>query len=330
MNIAFFSTLPFEQDFFDQYCAHHHITYISEALTSATVQRAEGHEAVCAFVNDDLSRAVLKELKKLGIDVIGMRCVGMDNVDQQAISDLGMTLLHLPGYSPYAVAEQAVALLLGTFRHLPEANERVKAGNFTLDGLVGSQLYGKTIGVIGTGRIGKAFIRIMQGFGSKLLAYDIHPDRSLWETSVQYVSLGELLQQSDVISLHCPLTLLTEHLINDQTLSLLKSSAILVNTARGGLVETGAVLKALDTGRLTGYAADVYEWENIYFHHDYSNKPILDNTLNRLRSHPKVLLTAHQGFLTEESLQQTARSLLNQFSFYENQQMAYITKASMC
>lgn len=330
MNIAFFSALPFEKIWFDQYCAHHQITYIPETLTLATAHLAKGNQAVCVFVNDDLSRPVLHELKGLGIDLIGMRCIGLDNVDQLAVSDLRLNLLHIPGYSPYSVAEQAVALLLGLIRHLPEAHQRVQAGNFTIDGLSGIDLHSKTVGVVGTGHIGKAFIRIMQGFGCKLLAYDIYPDRRLLETGVTYVSLGELLHQSDVIALHCPLTPLTEYIINDHTLSLVKPSAILVNTSRGRLVDTRAVLNALDADRLSGYAADVYEQERAYFHYDFSDKPIIDDLLNRLRKHPKVLLTAHQGFLTEEAQRQIARSLLNQFSFYENQQMSLVTKASMC
>ncbi|QDK77499.1 2-hydroxyacid dehydrogenase [Spirosoma sp. KCTC 42546] len=330
MNIAFFSALPFERTWFDQYCAHHQITYIPEMLTLETVHMAEGHRAVCVFVNDDLSRPVLKTLKELGISLVGMRCVGLDNVDQLAISDLGMNLINVPGYSPYSVAEHTVALLMGLIRHLPEANQRVQSGNFAIDGLIGMDLHGKTVGIVGTGHIGRAFTRIMQGFGCKLLAYDINPDRRLLETGVTYVSLGELLHQSDVIALHCPLTPLTEDLINDHTLSLIKPTAILVNTGRGRLVDTVAVLDALDAGQLGGYAADVYEKERLYFHYDFSDRPIADDVLNRLRKHPKVLLTAHQGFLTEDAQRQIARSLLNQFSFYENQQMSLVTKASMC
>jgi D-lactate dehydrogenase len=330
MNIAFFSTLPFERTWFDQYCAHHQITYITETLTLETVHMAEGHRAVCGFVNDDLSRPVLSALKELGVSLIGMRCTGLDNIDQLACSDLGMRLISVPGYSPYSVAEHAVALLMGLIRHLPEAHQRVNVGNFAIDGLIGMDLHGKTVGVIGTGHIGRAFARIMQGFGCKLLAYDINPDRRLLETGVTYVALGDLLHQSDVLALHCPLTPLTEYVINDQTLSLVKPTAILVNTGRGRLVDTTAVLNALDAGQLGGYAADVYEKERLYFHYDFSDKLIEDDLLNRLRKHPKVLLTAHQGFLTEEAQRQIARNLLNQFSFYENQQLSLVTKASMC
>ncbi|RYF60908.1 MAG: 2-hydroxyacid dehydrogenase, partial [Cytophagaceae bacterium] len=246
MTIAFFSALPFERAWFEQFRGQHHITYIPEALTLDTAHRAGGHQAVCAFVNDDLSRPVLDRLHSFGIGVIGMRCVGIDNVDQQAMADLDMTLLHVPGYSPYSVAEQSVALLLGLVRHLPEAHNRVKAGNFAIDGLMGNDLHGKTVGVIGTGHIGKAFIRIMQGFGCRIVAYDTRPDRRLLETGVVYTSLHSLLGQSDIVSLYCPLTPQTLYLIDADTLPLMKPGAILINAGRGRLVDTEDVLNALD------------------------------------------------------------------------------------
>lgn len=330
MTIAFFSTLPFEQSCFQRFRDHHQITFIPQALNTDTVQLASGHQAVCAFVNDDLSRPVLQALSGIGVAVVGMRCVGLDNVDQQAMNDLGMRLLHVPGYSPYSVAEQSVALLLGLVRHLPEAHERVRAGNFSIDGLMGFDLHGKTVGVVGTGRIGWAFARIMLGFGCTLLAYDVRPNPEILNAGVENVSLDQLLRQSDVVSLHCPLTPQTGYLINDRTLPLLKSNALLINTGRGRLVDTRAVLNALDDGRLAGYGADVYEGERGYFHQDFSDKTVSDDLLNQLRSHPKVLLTAHQGFLTEEALRQIVRSLLNQFSFHDNQQGSLTTKASMC
>ncbi|WP_080236803.1 2-hydroxyacid dehydrogenase [Spirosoma rigui] len=330
MTIAFFSALPFEQTWFEPYRLNHRITYIAEALTPQTAWRARGHQAVCAFVNDDLSRPTLTLLNGMGVSVVGMRCTGLDNVDQEAMQALNMSLLHLPGYAPASVAELSVALLLALVRHLPEASQRVRSGNFAIDGLMGTTLHGKTVGVVGTGHIGQAFARCMQGFGCTVLAYDIRPNRKLLDTGVRYVALADLLAQADVVSLHCPLNDQTGHLINDRTLTLLKAGAVLVNTGRGRLVDTAAVLDALDAGKLGGYAADVYEGERAYFHYDFSAKPIPDTLLNRLRQHPKVLLTAHQGFLTDEAMRQIARGLLNQFSFYDNQQTALVTKASMC
>ncbi|QMW01022.1 2-hydroxyacid dehydrogenase [Spirosoma foliorum] len=328
MKIAFFSALPVEEPWYEL-ASNHCITYIPQPLTLETAALAIGHRAVCASVKDDLSRPVLKILKKLHVSVIGMRCVGQDTVDSQAMAEFGITLLRLPGHSPYAVAEQAVALLLGLIRHLPEANSRVRTGNFSLDGLIGTDLHGKTVGVIGTGRIGSVFARIMLGFGCNVLAYDIRPDPRHIEAGIQYGILSDLLPQVDILSLHCPLTPLTDHLINSHTLSALKPTTVLINTARGRLVDTMAILDALDAGQLAGYAADVYEWERAYFHYDYTNKPITDELLNRLRNHPNVLLTAHQAFLTEEALRQTARNLLNQFTFYESQQTILFTKASL-
>lgn len=329
MNIAFFSTQPFEKTWFESY-THQAITFIPQLLTEQTADLAKGHDAVCAFVHDDLSRPVLQRLKAWGVSVVGMRCVGLDNVDQQALEDLEMTLLHIPGHSPYSVAELAVTLVLGLVRHLPEASQRVRTGNFALDGLMGNDLHGKTVGVIGTGRIGKVFARIMLSFGCQVLAYDVRPDPKLMESGVHYGLLADLLLEADILSLHCPLTPLTDYLINAQSLAAMKPTAVLINTARGGLVDTKAVLDALDARHLAGYAADVYEHERPYFHQDFSDKSIDDNLLNRLRLHPNVLLTAHQGFMTEEALGQMARNLLNQFTFYENQQMLSITKASMC
>lgn len=223
-----------------------------------------------------------------------------------------------------------MALLLGLIRHVPEAHQRVQRGDFSIDGLMGTDLHGKTVGVVGTGHIGKAFARIMQGFGCKLIAYDINPDRTLLDSGVHYIDLPALLRAADIVSLHCPLTPLTENLMNDQTLTLLKPSARLVNTGRGKLVNTRAVLDALDNNRLAGYATDVYEQERAFFHYDFSDRLIDDPLLNRLRMHPRVLLSAHQGFLTEDAMRQIARSLMNQFTFYENQQTSLLSKASMC
>ncbi|MBN8826336.1 MULTISPECIES: 2-hydroxyacid dehydrogenase [unclassified Spirosoma] len=329
MNIAFFSAFSFEKPWFGSGTTHQ-ITFIEKPLSLQTVELAKGHQAVCAFANDDLSRPVLLWLKKLGVSVVGMRCVGLDNVDQQAMDELGITLLMLPGLSPYSVAEQAAALVLGLVRHLPEAHERVQLADFRIDGLVGTDLHGKTVGIIGTGRIGRAFAKIMLGFGCKVIAYDLQRDPALIGAGVQYGLLAELLQQADILSLHCSLTPLTEHLINDYTLAALKPTAILVNTARGGIVDTVAVLKALDAGQLAGYGADVYERERPYFHYDFSGRNLDDSLLDRLCHHPNVLLTAHQGFLTEETLQQMAQQLLQQFSFYENQKTIHIPHASVC
>ena len=330
MKIAFYSTHAFERAYYESFRKSHEITFFTEQLGPETAALAQNHDAVCGFANDDLSRPVLEALMARGVSVVGMRSVGLDNVDRVAMNMLGMVLLHAPGYSPHSVAEQAATLLLGLVRHLPESQQRVKAGNFSIDGLTGFDIYGKTVGIVGTGRIGKGFANIMRGLGCQVIAYDIRPDQRIPVTEVRYVTLGDVLRTSDIISLHCPLNQNTRYLINEKSLATMKSTAVLINTGRGQLVDTKAVLEALDQNRLAGYAADVYEQERAYFHHDFSETGVTDEILNRLRQHPKVILTAHQGFLTKETLQQTARSLLNQFTFYENQKAAGTSKTSMC
>ncbi|MFC5412471.1 2-hydroxyacid dehydrogenase [Larkinella bovis] len=330
MKIAFFSTADYDRQWFESGKSHHTITFIEQPLTAQTAQLAAGHQAVCAFVHDDLGGSVLRLLKELGVGVIAMRCVGLDNVDQETASELELAVLTVPAYSPYPVAEQAAALLLALNRHLPAANQRVLAGDFTLNGLIGQDIHGKTVGIIGTGRIGRAFARIMLGFGCRILAYDLKPNLALVKAGVRFVRLNTLLEESDIVSLHCPLTPHTEFLINNQTLQSMKPTALLINTGRGKLVDTSAVLDALDQGQLAGYAADVYTRESAWFHRDFTDQPITDEVLNRLRFHPRVLLTAHQGFLTQEALQQIAATLLNQLSFYENSQLRHITRSSMC
>ncbi|GAB3907002.1 2-hydroxyacid dehydrogenase [Larkinella knui] len=329
MKIAFFSTAAYERDWFIRYQGHHTITFIEDLLTEQTSQLASGHEAVCAFVEDDLSEPVLQALKRLGIGLVAMRCVGLDNVDLEAAETLGITILHVPAYSPYSVAEHAVALLMGFVRNLPLAHQRVLQGNFSIHGLTGQDLHGKTVGVIGTGHIGQAFSRIMLGFGCRLLAYDIKPAQALLNAGVEYVPLPRLLAESDVVSLHCPLTAQTNQLLNADAIAQIKPTAIVLNSSRGGLVDTTAILNALDRKALGGYAADVYADEKKWFHRDFSNKSVTDETLNRLRSHPRVLLTAHQGFLTQEALQQIAHSLILQISFYQNSRSEGISKVSM-
>ena len=329
MKIAFFSTASYERDWFVRHQGHHAIKFIEDRLTEQTSVLATGYEVICAFTEDDLSKPVLQALKNIGIQLVAMRCVGLDNVDLEAAEELNIRVLYVPAYSPHSIAEHAVALLMGLIRHLPTAHERVLQGNFSIVGLTGQDLHRKTVGIIGTGHIGQAFSHIMRGFGCRLLAYDIKPSRALLKIGTKYVDLPTLLAESDVVSLHCPLTPQTTQLINAQTLSQMKPTAILVNSSRGGLVDTLAVLNALDNDQLSGYAADVYAEEKYWFHRNFSGQPITDQVLNRLRFHPRVLLTAHQGFLTHEALQQIAHNLILQISFYQNSRLEGISKSSM-
>jgi len=330
MRIAFFNTKAYERPWFEQYRGHHQISFFDEPLTTFHAELASGHQAVCAFVQDNLSKPTLKALKDAGVSIVAMRCAGLDNVDLETAEQLGLTVINVPDYSPFAVAEQAVTLVLGLMRHLTEASKRVEAGNFTINGLVGTELHGKTVGVVGTGHIGRAFCQIMLGFGCRVIAYDTRPGAQLMRLGVQYVSMNELLTQSDVLALHCPLNEATKNMIDADALAAMKPTAILINTSRGKIVDTDAVLTALNQGRLAGYGADVYEQEANWFGRDWSLEGVGDDLLNRLRSHPRVLLTAHQGFLTEEALCQIARSLLNKLSFHEGRQLEGITHASMC
>ncbi|MFC5409589.1 2-hydroxyacid dehydrogenase [Larkinella bovis] len=317
MKIAFFSAADYEREWFVRLQGHHDITFIEESLTEQTSELAAGHKAVCGFVQDDLSEPVLQKICNLGVELVAMRSVGLDNVDLAAAEAMGLTVLNVPGYSPYSVAEHGVALLMALVRQIPTAHQRILRGDFSINGLTGQDLHGKTVGVIGTGRIGEVFGRIMLGFGCRVLAYDIKPNPNLMNGEIHYVSLATLLGESDVVALYCPLTPQTFHLLNTETLSQLKPTALVVNLGRGKLVDTEALLDALDNSRLAGYATDVYAEEKQWFHRDFSDKPITDALLNRLRLHPRVLLTAHQGFLTQEALQEIARSIILQISYQE-------------
>lgn len=327
MQIAFFSAATYDRPWFERYAGTHQFHFFAEPLRPQTASLAAGCGAACAFVHDDLSRPTLEALARQGVGLIALRCSGADHVDQAAARELGLTVLNVPGYSPASVAEHALGLLLALLRHLPEAHRRVRAGNFSLDGLTGTTLHGKTVGVIGTGHIGGAFCRMLSGFGCKRLAYDVHPTEKILRQGVRYVPLPALLREADVVALHCALHAPTHHLLNAQTLREMKPTAVLVNTGRGGLVDTAAVLDALDGGTLAGYAADVYEAERGWFHHDHSGQPLTDPLLDRLRQHPHVLLTAHQGFLTDEALHRIASTLMLQISHYESGQLAALTEA---
>lgn len=328
MQIAFFSAATYDRSWFLRYAGTHQLHFFEESLGVKTAYRAAGHEAVCAFVHDDLSRPTLEQLAGQGVKLIALRCAGTDHLDRVAARELGMTICNVPGYSPASVAEHALALLLALLRHIPEAHQRVAVGNFSLEGIMGTTLRGKTVGIIGTGRIGQAFCRLLTGFGCNRLAHDLRPSQPLITEGVRYVALPRLLREADVVALHCDLNPQTHRLLDSLRLRMMKPKAVLVNTGRGGLVDTAAILDALDQGTLGGYAADVYEAERGWFHRDHTGEPVTDALLDRLRRHPNVLLTAHQGFLTEEALQRIASMLMRQISSYETGQIAASTEVS--
>ncbi len=317
MKVAFFSTQNFEKPFFKGLDQHHQITYYPTSLTPQTVSLAQGHQVVCAFVEDDL-QDTLKALAEYKIQLIALRSAGFNHVDIPLANSLNLPVVHVPEYSPYAVAEHAVGLLLALNRKIYQAYQRVRDFNFSLEGLMGIDLHGKTVGVLGTGRIGSAFARIMHGFGSKLLLYDLKPDSQLAQLpQARYCELEQLLTESDVLSLHLPLTPETHHIIDHKALSLIKQQAYLINTSRGGLIETSALIQALKQDHLAGVGLDVYEEEEHVFFHDFSQKTLQDDQLARLISFPRTLITSHQGFFTHEAVTHIAKTTQENITHFE-------------
>jgi D-lactate dehydrogenase len=306
MNIAFFSTQPYDREYFEKYSKTHQISYFTDRLRSSTVNLARGHEVICAFVNDHLHDGILTSLAEMGTKLVAMRCAGYNNVDLEAAKKLGITVVRVPAYSPYAVAEHAVALMMTLNRKTHKAYNRVREGNFSLDRLTGFDLYGKTAGIVSTGKIGQCLAKILLGFGCRVIAYDLVVNAEMVAAGVSYMPLNDLLAKSHIVSLHCPLTDDTRHMINEQTLGLMKKGAMLINTSRGGLIDTHAAIDALKTGQLGYLGIDVYEQEGKLFFQDLSEDIIQDDVILRLMSFPNVLITSHQGFLTEEALTQIA------------------------
>jgi len=317
MKIAFFSTQPYDKEYFTRYNQEHHITFFEVQLNEQTVNLAKGNDAICAFVNDRLNAEVIRLLAEWGIKIIAQRCAGFNNVDIAAAKENKITVVRVPAYSPHAVAEHALALIMTLNRKTHKAYNRVREGNFSLDRLTGFDVYGKTVGVIGTGKIGQCFAHIMLGLGCKVLAFDIIANKDLEAAGVQYMPLIDVLQQSNIISLHCPLTEQTKHIINRTTLDMMKDGTMLINTSRGALVDTRDAIEALKRGRLGYLGIDVYEQEEKLFFHDLSENIIEDDVIMRLLSFPNVLITSHQGFLTDEALTQIALVTLQNLNNFE-------------
>lgn len=313
MRVLFFSSQTYDQDSFTSAAARHGLDlhFQPARLTEDTAALANGHEVVCAFINDDLNADVLKRLADGGTRLIALRSAGYNHVDLAAAKHLGLAVVRVPAYSPHAVAEHAVALILALNRRLHRAYNRTREGNFSLHGLTGFDLHGKTVGVVGTGQIGATFARIMAGFGCKLLAYDPYPNPELLALGATYLELPELLRQAQIISLHCPLTEQTRHLINPQSLAQLQPGAMLINTGRGALIDTPALIEALKDGQLGYLGLDVYEEEAQLFFEDRSDLPLQDDVLARLLTFPNVIVTAHQAFLTREALAAIATTTLD-------------------
>lgn len=313
MKVILFDVHNFEKERFCQVnqTAGIDLTFYEGKLNEKSATVAAGFECVCAFVNDKLNAQVLRTLSMNGTRLIALRSAGFNHVDLEEAARLGLKVVRVPEYSPYSVAEHAMALILGLNRKIYRAYNRVREGNFSLEGLVGFDLHGKTMGVVGTGKIGKAFINIALGFGCEVLANDLSPDEQLQsKPHVEYVSLKDLLTRSDIISLHVPLTDSTRHMIDESALKQMKPGVMLINTSRGALIQTKALIDALKSGKIAAAGLDVYEEEQAYFFQDLSGQVMDDDMLARLMTFPNVLLTSHQGFLTQEALMNIAQTTL--------------------
>ena len=313
MKIAFFDTKPYDKLSFDEYTGQSGIEfkYFETKLNEDTVDLAQGYDGVCVFVNDTVNAAVIDKLYTLGVNVVALRCAGFNNVDMKHAYGR-VHVVRVPAYSPYAVAEHAFALLLTSIRRIHKAYIRTKDFNFSLSGLTGFDLHGKTVGVIGTGRIGRVFIDICLGFGMKVLAYDKYPSQELIEKeNVRYVTLDDLFMESDIISLHCPLTDETYHVIDTQAIDKCKKGVVIVNTSRGALVDAEALLGGIKSRQVGAACLDVYEEESELFFEDNSGHIMEDDILARLISMPNVIVTSHQAFLTEEALENIAQTTID-------------------
>ncbi len=319
-RVAVFSTKPYDEEFlsvtresggFDV-----ELVFFEPRLTRGTAALARGFPVVCAFVNDELTRPVLEQLAGAGTRLIALRSAGFNNVDLAAAAELGLTVTRVPDYSPHAVAEFTLALILALDRKLQRAYTRVREGNFSLDGLLGFDLHDRTAGVVGTGKIGAVVARVLAGFGVKVLANDPLPNESVAALGAVYTSLDDLLTRADIVTLHCPLLPETHHLIDRRAVLAMKPGVMLINTSRGALIDTAAVIRGLKSGRIGYLGLDVYEEEAEYFFEDFSTRVIADDTLSRLLTFPNVIVTGHQGYFTAEALRVIARSTLDDIAAF--------------
>jgi D-lactate dehydrogenase len=319
MRVAVFSTKSYDKEYLDRANEgnQHELVYFETALREKTVRLAENSDAICVFVNDSVTREVIESLVKYGIRAIVLRCAGFNNVDLESATRNHIRVLRVPAYSPNAVAEHAVALILTLSRKTHKAYNRVREGNFSIERLTGFELAGKTAGVIGTGKIGATFASIMKGFGCEVIAYDTFPDKALIASGVRYLSLVEVFRSSDIISLHCPLTPETYRMINKNTLDIMKKGVMLINTSRGKLIDTDAAIESLKEGRLGYLGIDVYEQEEKLFFKDLSEILILDDKILLLMTFPNVLVTAHQAYFTDKALTQIADTTIRNFTDLE-------------
>ena len=317
IKVAFYDAKEYDKTSFEKYGAQHDMQFrfFETKLNEDTVDLSKGSDAVCVFVNDSVTAEVIEKLYEYGVRILALRSAGYNNVDVKAAFGK-VHVVHVPAYSPYAVAEHAMALLLTSIRRIHKAYNRTREFNFSLSGLTGFDLHGKTVGVIGTGKIGRIFIDICRGFGMKIIAYDAFPAEN---SGIEYVELDELFQRSDIISLHCPLTEQTRHLIGENAIGKMKKGVVIVNTSRGGLIDAEALLKGIKDRKIGAACLDVYEEEADIFFEDRSGHILDDELLSRLISMPNVIVTSHQAFLTEDALNNIAETTVrNILSYFEN------------
>lgn len=322
MKVLFFGAKNYDKEYFNALLPEYEditIKYISTNLTEETARLADGYDAICAFVNADISANVLEKLKEYGIELILMRCAGYNNVDIEKANELNITVMRVPSYSPEAVAEHAMALALTANRKTHKAYAKMKENDFSLGGLMGLNLYSKTAGIVGTGKIGSAMARICLGFGMKVIAYDKYKNKDI-DAFVEYVSLDDLLEKSDLISLHCPLLTETYHLINKDTINKMKNNVILVNTSRGGLINTNDLIEAIKNGKFAAVGLDVYAEENGLVFEDHSEDILQTTIVARLLSFPNVMITSHQGFFTQEAMEAITYTTLENAKAFINKE----------
>lgn len=322
MKVAVFSTKSHDQQFLEaaNSLTKHELVFFESRLNNKTAILAAGFPAVCVFVNDEVDAQTLEILAHQGTRLIALRCAGFNNVDLKAAAKLGITVVRVPAYSPYGVAEHTAGMILSLNRKIHRAYNRVREGNFALDGLLGFNLYGSTVGIVGTGKIGLILGQIMKGFGCNLLAYDVYENAEFTALGGKYVELSELFTHSEIISLHCPLIPQTHHIINAEAIQQMKDGAMIINTSRGGLIDTQAVIDGLKSGKIGHLGIDVYEQESELFFENLSDSIIQDDTFQRLTTFPNVLITGHQAFFTREALENIADTTLANITIFENGQ----------
>lgn len=331
MKILFYGTKSYDEQFFHKIMGEYpdlDIHFTDANIHKETTALAEGYEAICAFVNADLGTEVIEALHKHHVKLILMRCAGFNNVDLEKAKQCGMAVMRVPGYSPEAVAEHAMALALTANRHTHKAYIKCRENDFSLGGLMGVNLHGKTAGIIGTGRIGQAMANICRGFGMRVIGYDKYENP---ETGIRYLPLSQVLKESDLISLHCPLTEETRHMINRETIQTMKDGVILVNTSRGGLIKTSDLIEGIRAGKFFAVGLDVYEEESPYVYEDLSDQILQTSTMARLLSFPNVMVTSHQGFLTMEAMEAIAHTTLqNAVDFMEGRHSDHELTGRFC